>query len=368
MMPGMVAPLLALLLGAELTLQAGAPLAPALALLAPGDTLRLGPGVHRGTLGRLSGVQVAGAGPGVTVLLAPEGTDGVESWDGTLELSGLTVVAGTRRSALKVLGGRVTLRRVALVGGTCGAFVGDGELTGQEVLLSGDYGLLITRGTARLKDLTAFGRGAGVASLHGALEIERAVVTGPSTEGGVSVAGGTARLSDIVIRRPGPTGLTLTGGEVVATDLVIAGAAGLDATLGDCVQVRRGTLTLRTSVLMQCGGAAMEASGARLLLAGVDAAGGEAGGLVLVGRTTATLDGNRLTRTGPGLVVIEGSTARGFGNRFLTDPALWVDCADGASALLDGDPDVRRPCASAQGGGSKAHDPAGPSLDKPPSP
>jgi hypothetical protein len=368
MMSGMVAPLLGLLLGAELTLQAGAPLAPALARLAPGDTLRLGPGVHQGSLGRLSGVQVAGAGPGVTVVVAPEGVDGVESREGTLELSGLTRVVGARRSALKVLGGQVRLERVALVGGSCGAFVDEGEATGLEVLLSGDYGLLLARGTVRLRDLTATGRVAGVASLHGDLEIARAVVTGPSREGGISVAGGRSRLSEIAIRGTGPTGLTLTGGEVVASDLAVAGPIEVDHALGDCVQVRHGTLTLRSSLLLQCGGAALEASGARIVLSGVDAAGGEAGGLILIDRTTATLDGNRLTRTGPGLVVSEGSSARGFGNRFLTDPALWVDCADGASALLDGDPDVRRPCASAQGGGSKAHDPAGPSLDKPPTP
>ena len=56
---------------------AGAPLEPALARLAPGDTLRLGPGEHRGALGRLGGVRVVGAGPGVTVDPGAGGQDGV---------------------------------------------------------------------------------------------------------------------------------------------------------------------------------------------------------------------------------------------------------------------------------------------------
>jgi len=371
-------PVLALLLGAEYAVSAGAPLEPALARLVPGDTLRLGPGEHHGALGHLGRVRVIGAGPGVTVILAPEGQDGVVAVPagqggaaaaGPLELSDLSLVTGPRRSALKVLGGRVSLARVALVGGTAGAFVEEGELDGRGVTLAGEYGLLLSRGTVRLRDVTASGTLAGVGSLRGDLTLERAVVTGPAIEAGVSIAGGTARLVQVAIRRPGPSGLSILGGEVEATDLTVAGAVEEGGLLGDCVQVLRGGLVLRASELLACGGAALEASRARLTLDGVDAAGGEAGGLVLIDRTTATLDGLVLTRGGPGLVAMQGSTARGFGNRFWTEPAIWADCAGGTVVDLRGDPAVRRPClASPPGQAAPPGDPGDRSLDKPRSP
>jgi hypothetical protein len=364
-------PALALLLGAELSVEAGAPLAPALARLAPGDTLRLGPGEHRGALGRLSEVRVVGAGPGVTVVLAPEGQDGAVA-TGRVELSGLTLVAGPRRSALKVLGGRALLHRVALVGGAAGAFVDQGRLEGHEVWLGGEYGLLAAHGEVRLVDLTASGGISGLASLHADVTIERGVVTGPSREAGIAIAGGTARLSGIALRRTGPSGLAVSGGEVEASDLTVADTREVDGVMGDCVQVQRAGLILRASELLRCSGAAVEASRARLLLDGVEAAGGQAGGVILTDQTTATLDAVQVTHGGPGLVAMEGASVRGFGTRLRTDPAIWADCAGGTVVDLRGDPAVRRPCVAARpaipAGDAPRHRPTGQSLDKPRAP
>lgn len=350
-----MAPLLAaalpLLLGADLAVPAGAPLADALARLAPGDTLRLGPGEHRGALGRLRDVRVAGAGAGVTVLLVPQGADGAVA-EGPLALEGLSIVAGPRRSALKVLGGAVALRDVALVGGAGGAYVDAGRLEGREVALDGDYGLLCAGGEVALTGVTASGRRAAVGVLGGDVRLERAALTGPSSEAAVSVAGGRVRLAAAIVRDPGPTGLSILRGALEATDLTLAGprlARGLDAEggfPGGCAQVRRGELRLSASELVACGGAALEASRARVWLDGVDAAGGEAGCLVLTDHSEADLSATLCTRRGPGLVVMQGSTVRAFGARFWTDPAIWADCGSGARVEQLDRPGVRQPCAA----------------------
>lgn len=331
-----------MVLGLDVQVAAGEPLEAARARLGPGDTLRLGPGVHRGALGRGAGLRVAGAGAGVTVLLVPQGEDGLVA-DGAVALSGLTIVAGPRRSALKVLGGAATLDGVALEGGSCGAFVDEGRLSGRDVWLGGDYGLLARRGDVALRDVTARGRLAGVALLGGTLELTRAAVTGPSQEAGVSVAAGRATLAEVVVRDPGPSGIAVSGGELTARDLAVAGPRS-EGGLGDCLQVRRATVRLEASALVACGGAAVEASRATLALDGVDAGGGEAGCLVLADHSRADLAATLCTRRGPGLVAAEGSTVRAFGARFWTDPAMWVDCGSGARVELVGEPPARQPC------------------------
>lgn len=336
---------LSMMLGAELAVAAGASLPDALARLAPGDTLRLGPGEHRGALGRLGGVTVVGAGAGVTVLRAPQGEDGVVA-TGELSLSGLSIVTGPHRSALKVLGGAARLRDVALVGGASGAFVEEGRLDGQDLLVDGEYGLLSWRGQVRLEGVTASGRHAGVAVLGGTLELSRAALTGPSSEAAISVAGGAVRLAEVVVRDPGPAGLAVSGGTVVARDLTVAGPREEGGVLGDCLQVRRAEVRLSASELTACGGAAVEASRARLWLDGVDAAGGAAGCLILTDRSSADLAATLCTRRGPGLVAMEGSTVRAFGARFWTDPAIWADCGSGARVELLDAPPERQPCAS----------------------
>lgn len=338
---------LSLLLGAEVALPAGAPLAEAVARLAAGDTLRLGPGQHRGSLGRLDGVRVVGAGAGVTVVVVPQGQEGaVVAGPGEVSLEGLSLVAGPQRYALKVHGGAARLADVALVGGAGGAFVDGGRLDGREVLLDGRFGLLASGGATRLTGLTASGRHAAVAVLGTEVELSRAALTGPSSEAALSVAGGTARLHEVVVRDPGPTGVSVLRGAVVAQDLTVAGPREERGVLGDCVQARRGELHLVASELVACGGAALEASRATVRLDGVDAGGGAAGCLVLTDRSEARLDATLCTRRGPGLVVMQGSTVRAFGARFWTEPAIWADCGSGARVELLDDPGRRQPCAA----------------------
>jgi hypothetical protein len=300
--------------------------------------------VHRGSLGRLTGVRVAGSGAGVTVVLAPEGQDGAVA-AGDLSLSGLTLVAGPHRSALKVLGGAAVLDDVALEGGSCGALVQGGSLDGRDVWLGGDYGLLQQRGRVSLTDLTAGGRSAGLALVGGDLTVRRAAVTGPSREAGITLARGSARLDQVVIRNPGPSGLAVSGGEVDGRDLSIAGAGSVDGFLGDCVLARHATVRLSASELVGCGGAAVETDESTVVLDGVDASGGEAGCLIFTGHTTADLRATLCTRRGPGLVAMGGSMVSGFAARFQTDPAMAVECASGARVRLEGDPALPKPCA-----------------------
>jgi hypothetical protein len=346
-MTGVVAVALAVLLGAELDVPAGAPLADALARARPGDLLRLGPGHHAGTLGRIAGgLRVEGAGAGVTVVAAAEGEDGAVA-KGALDLAGLTLRAGPERCALKVLGGAASLRDVALVGGACGAFVDGGRLAGRGVALSGDYGLLVRAGEASLEEGSARGVSAGIGVTGGAVALRRFAVTGPSREAGISVAGGAATLEAVVIRSPGPAGISVApGGRVEGVEVIVAGAVEWQGVLGDCAQVIRGRLRLEGATLVRCAGAALEASGGEVRLDGTDASGGTAGCLVLVNGADAALAGNLCAGRGPGLVVGSQARARLTANRWWTDPVLWADCGAGARVDVGRGEKLAAPCAS----------------------
>jgi hypothetical protein len=338
------AALLALITAADLTVPAGAPLAEALARAVAGDTIRLGPGEHQGALGRLTGVTVVGAGAGVTFVLAPQGEDGAVI-DGDTTLRALSLVAGPARSALKALGGTVTLDGVALQGGAVALFVDGGRVTGQDVWLAGDYGFLQRNGAATLTGLTARGDRAGVALLGGELDLTRGTVTGPSAEAAITVGGGTARLAELVLRNGGPSGLSVSGGRVVGRDLTIAGPREVSGIGGDCLLVMRATVFLAASELVGCGGAAVEASRAELLFEGVDAGGGPAGGFIFTDKTRAELRATLVTGRGPGLVAMQGAQVRGWQARHWTDPALWVDCGSGARVEMLDAHGARQPCS-----------------------
>jgi len=343
---------LALLASAEWLVPAGASLAEASARVAPGDTLRLGPGEHRGTLGRLSGVTVAGAGAGVTVVLAPPGEDGAVVAGG-VTLRGLSLLAGPSRSALKALSGDVVVEDLALGGGASGLFVDGAQVTGRELWLEGGYGVLQRAGTVALSGLTARGARAGVALLGGELSVSRAAVTGPSSEAAITIGQGTARLAEVVLRDGGPSGLAVAGGQVEARDLTISGPRQAGGVGGDCLLVIRAAVTLSASELLDCGGAAIEAARAELRLDGVEATGGAAGGFIFTDRTRAELGGTLVTGRGPGLVAMQGARVTGWLARHWTDPVMWVDCGSGASVLLDG-AGAHRPCSKAEPAGPGA--------------
>lgn len=348
--------LLPLALAATLDVTAGGSLVDALASARPGDLLRLGPGVHAGSLGRIADLRVEGAGAGVTRIVAPEGQDGAVV-TGRVALSGLTLEAGKARFALKVLGGEADLRDVELRGQAAAAFIESGTLTGRDVLLEGGHGLLQSGGEVRLRDgrVLSGGRGqAGLALLRGRLELSRVSITGPFDEAALTVSGGAAVLDDVVIRAPGPTGIAVAGGEVAGRDVEVAGArelpvegrAGVEAILGDCVQLRRGAVSLASSGLVRCGGTAVSASGGTLRLDGVDAQGGSAGGLVLLDGARADLRGNWITGRGPGLVLAGSAQADATFNRWRTDPVFWVECGAGARIRLGFGERSAQPCSA----------------------
>jgi hypothetical protein len=356
--------LLLLSLSSAIDVPAGEPLDAALARAVPGDVVTLGPGLHRGSLGRLAGVRVAGAGAGISRILVPEGEDGAVV-TGRVELAGLTIEAGPRRFALKVLGGEATLEDVALTGGAGGAFLDGGTLVGRGLVLEGEHGLLVASGDATLRAGRVGARPgaqAGVALLRGRLSLARFTVTGPFTEAAVTVAGGAATLEEVVIRDPGPTGLAVWRGEVIGRDVEIAGARevrlvgaggrpgidGIEGMLGDCVQLRRGTVRLEASALARCGGAAVTASGGALRLDGVDLQGGTAGGLILLDGARGDLRGNWITGRGPGLVLAGTSAADATFNRWRTDPVFWVECGAGARVRLGFGEHAKEPCGAAK--------------------
>jgi hypothetical protein len=339
---------LALALGATIEVRAGEDLAAALARAKPGDVVRLGRGTHRGSLGRAAAIAIEGAGAGETVVVAREGEDGLVA-AGEATLSGLTLRAGPGRSALKVLGGAVRLEDVALSGGSCGAFVDGGTLRGRGVDLAGEYGLLLREGRATLENGSARGSGAGIGVLGGELTLRRFDVVGPSREAGVSVSRGSASLAVVTIRSPGPSGIAVSGGgRVEGTAVTVAGAVESNGILGDCAQVRRGSLRLFGATLVGCSGAAVESWGGEISLRGTDAAGGSAGGVVLLDGASAALEGNVVAGRGPGLVLASGARAVAVANRWWTDPAMWIDCGSGARVRLGRGEELAQPCAAAR--------------------
>lgn len=334
----------ALAAAALIEVPAGEPLGAALVRARPGDVVRLGPGDHAGSLGRLDRIRVEGAGPHATRILPPEGEDGAIVV-GRAEISGLAIRAGPARSAVKVLGGAALLSDVVLLGGASGAFVEDGRLDGEGVdLAGGNYGLLSARGEVTLRGGSARGGMAGVGILGGSLDLSRFAVVGPSREAGISVAGGRVRLSAVAVRAPGPTGIAVDRGTVEGEDVMVAGAVEQDGFLGDCVMVRRGMVRLASSTLAGCGGTALSASGGEVRLSGVDARGGASGCLVFVNGARGDLEGGLCAGRGPALVAGSGAQVRTRFERWHTDPTVWVDCGAGARVqILDGG--ARQPCA-----------------------
>ncbi len=345
MTPIFAAALLASTLAAPIEVKSSDALAEALPRLRPGDTLRLGPGTYRASLGRLSGVSVRGAGPEVTQVLAAEGSDGAVI-EGAVELSGLALRAGESHCGLKVRMGHARLRDLVLTGGSCGLFVDGGSVEGERVDLRGGlYGLLARQGDASIAGGSAHGGSAGVAMLSGTVTLSRMVLFGPSQEAALSVASGEARLDTVVIVQPGPTGIAVGhAGRLVGRDVTVAGSTEVRGISGDCVQSIGGEVRLGTSELFKCGGAAVEAASAHVTLDGVDLEGGESGCIALVDQARADLQGNRCSGGGPALVLASGSTAQLRMNRWLVDPVLWVECATGARARLLYGEREREPC------------------------
>jgi hypothetical protein len=353
-MMGVIAAVLPILLSAVLEVPAGGDVGRALAAAGPGDVVRLGPGEHRVSLGRRRGpLRVEGAGVGATEVVVPEGEDGLVVEGGEVVLAGLALRAGAAHTALRVLGGRVVLEDVVLAGGEVGAFVQGAVLEGRRVDLLGRYGLLARDARVSLADGTARGVHAGLALLSGTLALRRFAITGPSTEAGLTVSGGEATLDDVVVRSPGPSGISVSGaGAVRGSRVDVAGAhevqappgSPIEAILGACLELRRGTVALEASFLTGCGGAALEASGGEVTLRGVDARGGEAGCLVLVDGARAELVGNVCSGRGPALVAASGARAVLRANRWRADPALWVDCGAGARVEVGRDERVTEPC------------------------
>jgi hypothetical protein len=267
---------------------------------------------------------------------------------GDAALAGLSIRAGPARSALKVAGGVARLDDVALAAGSCGAYVDGGRLEGRGVDLSGgQYGLLVRRGEVALDDGSARGNAAGVAVLAGEIALRRFAIVGPAREAGISVAGGSASLEGVVLRAPGPSGISVSGGgRVDGVEVTVAGATEERGFLGDCLQVNRATARLHGATLVGCAGAAVEASGGTLSLSGVDAIGGSGGCIVLVNGASADLSGNLCGGRGPGLVLADGARATARVNRWWTDPVFWVDCGSGARVELGRGETSRAPCAA----------------------
>jgi hypothetical protein len=185
-----------------------------------------------------------------------------------------------------------------------------------------------------------------VAQLGGRSELRRLAVTGPSTEAGVTVSGGDALLEEVVIRAPGPSGLSVQGrAQVDARSLDVSGASeAAGGFLGDCIQLRRGGLQLTAASLTRCGGAAVEALGGTEDLRAVDASGGSAGCLIFLQGAAARLEGNRCVGRGPAVVSAGGAQVTAAMNRWRTDPVFWVECGSGARVRLGPGEAVKEPC------------------------
>jgi hypothetical protein len=343
-----VALVAALAAAATLDVAAGDGLAGAVARLRPGDTLRLGPGVHRGALAMaaLSGVTVSGAGAGVTVIEAAEGEPAAVV-RGAVALEALTLLAGPAQCALVVDGGAAKVRDAALAGGGCGARLGAGSLRGERVdVRGGARGLVVTGGELALEGGSLHGAVAGLAAAGGTAALSGTVVFGPSREAAVTVTGGDVRLWAVTVAAPGPAGLVLSAGRLSGEGVTVAGPA-REGTASACVEALGGELALGASELFRCGGTGVTASRARVRLDGVDVEGGASGCVTLVDGARADLQGVRCTARGPGLYAGSGATAQLRMNRWLVDPALVVECGAGSRVDLLYGESVRQPCTAA---------------------
>jgi hypothetical protein len=339
-----LAAVLPLALAATIDVPAGGDLAAALARARAGDVVRLAEGDHRGGVVVPAGVRVEGAGAARTRIVAPEGADAL-AVDHDAQVAAVSLEAGAPRCALRVTAGTLRASGVRAAGGACGAHVSGGALDGTDVVLEGTVGLLVTGGSARIERGLLRGASAGATIHGGTATLRYLAITGPAREAGLSVAGGTALLEGVVIRALGPAGIAVaTGGRVEGTGVVVAGASAEGGIPGTCVQVRRGSLSLSASTLLHCGGAAVEASSGTLRLTGVDAAGGAAGGIVLLDGASVDLDGNVVAGQGPGLTLEGGARATARMNRWWVDPVFWVDCGSGARVVLRDGERVRPPC------------------------
>jgi len=341
--------LLALALAATIEVPAGEPLAPALARLGPGDTLRLGPGRHRGGLGKLSRVTVEGAGAGATTVEAREDEPGATA-TGDVSLRGLTLAAGPSRCGLAVKAGACRVRDAALTGGGCGAFVEGGRLDAERVTLAGGtYGLLVGGGEAAVDGATLRGEAAGAAMTRGAMHLARATITGPAREAAVSIGGGTASLEEVIIADPGPSGIAVLGARLEGREVTVSGPREVEGLRGDCLLSIRGQVRLRDSMLVGCGGLAAEVAGGWLRLESVYFEGGREGGIALTRGARAELEDVVAAGRGPALVVEGASSARVGAGRWLAEPALQVDCAGGARVTLAGG-SLAEPCPAEASG------------------
>ncbi|WP_242344388.1 hypothetical protein [Anaeromyxobacter terrae] len=346
-MPAFLAATLPLLLAATIDVPAGTDLAAALARARPGDVVRLAEGEYRGGIELPAGVRLEGAGAGRTRVVAPEGQDALTAsrTSGAAEVAALSLEAAAPRCAVRISAGTLRARDLRAAGGGCGARVSGGALEGTDLALDGDVGLLVDGGEAELRGGHLHGTLAGVTVHGGTATLRHLAINGPSREAGLTVAGGAARLEGVVIRWPGPAGIAVArGGRVEGTAVVVAGVSEEEGIPGACVQVRRGSLALSASTLLRCGGAAVEASGGEVRLSSVDAAGGAAGGIVLLDGATAVLDGNLVTGHGPALTLAGGARATARMNRWWADPVFWVDCGSGARLVLGDGEGARAPC------------------------
>lgn len=336
--------LLSLGMAAVHEVPAGGDGAAALARARPGDLVRLGRGEHHLSLRIPPGVAVEGEGADRTRVVAPEGEDAARP-AGDAFIGSVSLEAAAPRCALVVAAGEVRVERVRLRGGGCGARAAGGVLRAKRVTFGGGVGLAITGGGVHVEGGVIRGAGAGVALHAGTARLRATILEGPFGEAALTAAGGTARLDGVVIRAPGPAGLAVeTGAAVEAVGLVVSGGDS-DGIPGACVQVRRGSVVLRGSTLVRCGGVALQVAGGTARLAGVDASGGVSGCLSLVGGARGELDGNLCAGTGPGLAAASASRAAARMNRWWTDPVFWVDCGSGARLALGPGERARSPCA-----------------------
>jgi hypothetical protein len=340
---------------AVLRVDAGQPLAAALQAARRGDVVELGPGVHHGTIRAAPGVTVCGAGEGVTVVEAPEGEPAAAA-GGALALSGLTLLAGRAQCGLEVrAGGAVEVRDAALSGGACGASVAGGRLDAERTdLRGGRQALRVEGGAAALAGGTLRGAAAGLAVRGGSAAVEDAVVSGPAAEAAVSVSGGEAALTGVVIASPGAVGIAVSGGRLRATGVTVGGASQRDGPAA-CVEAIGGELTILGSELVRCGGTGLAASAASVRMAGVDVHGGASGCVAVVDGGRADLEGVRCTGRGPGLYLAGGAVAQLEMNQWQVDPKLVVECGTGSRAQLLYGEEEREPCKALPAPASPHH-------------
>jgi hypothetical protein len=268
---------------------------------------------------------------------------GVELRAGTLHLHSVLVEGA--ETALHQRGGRASLEGCRVQAGSGpGLFVAGGSLTVRRTLVEGhEYGLQSSGGA------TVHARGfvsvraerAGIALVQTKAQLEDGLVLQAGSFGGVQLVSSEVEGSELWILRPHSHGLSARSTRLELRQVEVTGARGTEGD-GDGLHFRGGTAELSGIRVRDPEGVGLLVSeGAKVRVRGAMVERPWVAGVLV--ETLGTLDAERLLIRGAHslAVAVLGAGTASLSQVTIEDPrgpAVWADCARGASLSWKGPP------------------------------